>query len=450
MLIVSVLDDLNPWWRNRSAAPGNVPPVRRFLEREVLARLLGDAGRRATVVYGPRQVGKSVLLLQVAEDLLAQGCDAHRIVYFDFSDDRLGTKRLSLRDVASFEGLPGPTGKTRFFLLDEVEHASDWAGALKHLVDGTRDRFLTTSSSSGHLRQKGRESGPGRWDELLIEPMSLGDYLRVYTGRNDVGSHQVMSLLLSAPEALERYIAGGGFPEFVGKDLPESRRRLRDDIAERAILRDLLRSGADVDRVRDLFLYAVQHSGAIQDPSRIQRDLGADRRTVAEWKRLLFDTCLLVPLEPFTSIGRRRLRSHPKVYAADPGLISAFSPLPSPHRDGDVRGRLFEAAAFRHLRELPDCTASFYRDARGEVEVDFVVSGPLGTAVVEVTSSASPLQEQKTLSLDRVAGKVGAASRCVVYGGREEWRGGIHFLPVEKLLLEPAAVFETHQEERHE
>jgi predicted AAA+ superfamily ATPase len=60
----------------------------------VLAQLLGDS-RRALVLSGPRQVGKTTILYQVIGDLLGnQGWPAENITYFDFSDERLSARGL--------------------------------------------------------------------------------------------------------------------------------------------------------------------------------------------------------------------------------------------------------------------------------------------------------------------------------------------------------------------
>jgi uncharacterized protein len=84
-----ILQDQNPWWRSADARRASAYPVRRELQREVVERAGRLADRRAVVVVGPRQVGKTVLLLQTADDLLTAGWPAANLTYFDFSDDRL-------------------------------------------------------------------------------------------------------------------------------------------------------------------------------------------------------------------------------------------------------------------------------------------------------------------------------------------------------------------------
>jgi len=55
----------------------------------------------------------------------------------------------------------------------------------------------------------------------------------------------------------------GGFPEHIQAMVPvrEARQRIREDIAERAILRDLRQTGVDIERIRRLFVYLINGSG---------------------------------------------------------------------------------------------------------------------------------------------------------------------------------------------
>ena len=63
--------------------------MRRDLRLHILRRLGEVAERRAVLILGPRQVGKTVLLLQLADDLLAKRWLPQNLTYFDFADDRI-------------------------------------------------------------------------------------------------------------------------------------------------------------------------------------------------------------------------------------------------------------------------------------------------------------------------------------------------------------------------
>src|SRR4029079_10324184 len=89
MILTDLLQDQNPWWRDGAIRRARGYPVRRDLPPKGLSRILRVDDRRAVLLLGPRQVGKTVLLLQLADDLLAQGWPPQNLTYFDFSDERM-------------------------------------------------------------------------------------------------------------------------------------------------------------------------------------------------------------------------------------------------------------------------------------------------------------------------------------------------------------------------
>src|SRR4051795_92557 len=133
MSLADLMQDQNPWWRDDEIRRARGYPVRRDLQPRILRRILRVEDRRASVLLGPRQVGKTVLLLQLADDLLEAGWPPRSLTYFDFSDDRL-TERVAARDVV--EALPeGQEPESpRVFLFDEIRQAPQWDRWLKQAV----------------------------------------------------------------------------------------------------------------------------------------------------------------------------------------------------------------------------------------------------------------------------------------------------------------------------
>ena len=236
-----------------------------------------------------------------------------------------------------------------------------------------------------------------------------------------------------------RYLAIGGFPEHVlSDDLPEVRRRLRSDIADRAILRDLAGLGVDVQRVKDLLVYLIQDSGAELKVEARAGDLKADARSVRDWIRLLMDTLLVVPLDRFSRHAAASLRSRPRIYAADPGLVTAFA-LTS-IQDKKVEAQAFEAAVLRHLqeaaRELHGELSYFRQD--DDLEIDFVLDCGGELTGIEVTSSPRA-RPDKVGRLMKAGAALKARRLLLVHGGTlEETAGDVRAVALPQFLLNPA------------
>lgn len=411
----AILEDQNPWWREPAIRPARLHPFRRPAEQRVLDFVTED-NRSALLILGPRQVGKTVLLYQLIDDLLARERPATSVAYFDFSDARI-SRPLIAQEV--LDALPPPSAPwPRILLLDEISQSTNWDRWLKNTVDRrlfeeSVTRIVATDSAASALAHGGRESGLGRWDELHLEGLTFQEFL----GLNSAGESVSSPTTLGAA-AVERYLALGGFPGYALLEPSGGvRARLRESVVVRAIERDLARYGLEIDRGRALFTYLAANSGDVWNLQDRANDLQADRRTVADWLRRLKDTALLVALDQATG-GKpsARPRARPKIYAADHGLINAFavSPLQAP----DVRPKVFEAVVFRHLREQfsdPLDRLTYFR-FKEQVEIDFVVESGGRKFGVEVTST-STLKPERRAKLRKAAGLLDLAWISLVHDG---------------------------------
>ena len=387
-------------------------------------------------MLGPRQVGKTVLLLQVVDDLLEAGWPAQNITYFDFSDDRLTKDQpIHPRDIVNMVPQGHLQDHPRALLFDEVRRAENWELWLKNAVDAEVGRIAVTDSAASLARRETVETGMGRWDEHRLEGLSFREFL----GLVGMPGSAVEETLQRIPNVTERFLQLGGFPEHArSDDEAEVRARLRSAIVDKAILRDLLQFGIEVERAKDLFVYLVQESGGIFVAKARAGDVDADPRTVGEWLRLLGETMLVVQLPRFTGRASVSLRSHPKIYAADHGIIRAFAS--APWSEEDLRWRVFEAAVFRHLRECATTTGAtlgYYRDSKGRSAVDFVFELEAGLTLIEVTSSAR-VDPRKLQSLRKVGALLKTDRLVLIHGGgSDEVRDDVQVMPLPRFLLNP-------------
>lgn len=439
----AILEDINPWWREPGARKARRWPVRRGVHQRLLDQLARLGDWRAQVLLGPRTVGKTTLLKQLADDLLDRGWPAQNLTYFDFEDDRL-TREVRSEEIALLRP-PGANPKLpQVFLLDELRQVPRWDRWLKRAVDNQVGHIVATDSAASLLRE---ESGQGRWDDIFLEGLTFREFAALNAGPRapDAGSSAPRTerpLAAADPELVERYLALGGFPAHaVSLDYPLVRERLRGDVADRAIRKDLAGRVEDPERVRRLFVYLVQQSGGEQNASDRAADLEVDPRTVSKWIDLLQGTLLIAALPRGTTSTKAsaRLRGRAKLYAADHGLVNAFTEAPT--RDLGVRGRVFEAVSYRHLREVERArggSLSYLRWNDG-LEVDFLLEIGRERFAVEVTQSIQP-KPDKRKALERAAERAGAGRAVLVHGGPAEGEvEGIQFVPIGTFLADPWA-----------
>ncbi len=449
-----LLDRLNPWWKISGARPA-VERARRDVFGALLERLDAPDVGRAQVLLGPRRVGKSTLLRQLAATFLERGWHAPNLTYFDFKDERSEGAR-SLTEV--LQEVPGgfDDEHPRLLLFDEVTRAPDWDLSLKRLVDETRAseparraRILVTDSAASLMRTGAKETLEGRIDELTIHPLSFREALR-FLGEPDETERETFRRI---PGVLERYLSSGGMPEHIAyRDLELAWERIRSDIADKAIARDLARDGVDVERATALYRFLVETSGGLFDAANrasdlTTRDQPTDARTIRRWVELLEHACLLGRLGPWHPGLRSRpgkpsraLKARPKLYAEDHGAIAAFSASPGPMSNSEVRGRIFETVVFNHLRDLrdrrKDYRLGFFREGE-ELELDFVLDFGDVTLGIEVTSS--PTAEKKLAALRRLPERVRPDHLTAIHGGNRMIQDAAQASawPLDGFLLDP-------------
>lgn len=451
----------NPWW-----APGQTwLRTSHHLRREPFERLRRDLLdlelRRGILLLGPRQVGKSTLLHQIAESLLDEGWPPGNLTHFNFDDPRV---RGLGPDVGMVEEQAPPvfdSDRPRVLLLDEVHLAREWAAWFKHAVDRDRRRprsmlrIIATSSAASLLHRGSVDSGQGRWNDVQIFGLSFAEHLRFRA----LPEESEPLVLRRAPEELERYLAKGGFPEHVHLEPSEElRARLREDIAEKAIRKDLASlagEGADrldLERLKRLFVYMAQDSGSILNTAERARDLDARPTTVSGWLQLLVDACLLHRIEPYAPTASKstglpkassRLATKPKIHVSDHGLIPAFTLSAFPMAEQAVRARVAEAVVLRHLLPLvPSREDIRYFRRRDGLEIDFVFWRRKELHAVEVTSSTD-LDGKKANRFQTAVDAIGADRGTVIYRGATEGRNGkLRLLPLHLFLLNPLALVE--------
>lgn len=394
--ILNVLHGFNPWWSGR---PYAVPSFRRLAYGACRAYLDNPDLRRAILLSGPRRVGKTTLLLQLAEGFLREGADAKSILYLSLDHPLL--KLLSLRDIlALYHAHLHPEGKPALLLLDEVQYASGWETEVKLLVDHQPAyRIVATGSASVVHKEKLAESGVGRWITLPVPTLSFYEFVHI---RNeavpDLPATQRPADLFIATDAdrlriaaqlrpllplFNRYLLTGGFPETARQDdIALCQRLLREDVVERVLKRDMtaLFGVRNVNDLERLFIYLCLHTGGILAHNTVARDLETSAATVGNHLELLRAANLVYCLPPVAISGKRVLRARNKYYLVDAALRNAVLLRGEEVlANADDMGMIVETTVLRHLyayhyRDTPQI--AYWRDAVTDKEVDIIVKSP--------------------------------------------------------------------------
>lgn len=392
--LFSVLQEFNPWWTGQPVA--DLPDWERAASRQIRAWIDDTGTKRALLLTGARQVGKTTLFRQAIRRLVSEGFPPANLLYATFDHPILKLAGLERTLQAWDELFPPVAGHPRMLFLDEIQFVPDWQTWLKHQSDFQRGRRIAATGSASPLRDASAESGVGRWETLPLPTLSFAEYLRLRKveipdlpevgslrqlfdwGPGDYSRAATLGRPLTAH--FHEYLLRGGFPEpALVNDLTRCQRLLREDIVDKVLKRDMtaLYGVRRVLEVEKIFLYLCYHDGGILDVPTLSKELdGINRQSVNNFFDLFEATHLIYRLRPF-GYGKEVLRGRSKVYLADaalPGsvLLLGRRLLEKPDR----LGAAVETAFFKHLftRYYPDQpTFSYWQDKKNrDLEVDLI------------------------------------------------------------------------------
>jgi predicted AAA+ superfamily ATPase len=367
---------------------------------DTLAARLAEPVRFLQVVSGPRQVGKTTLVRQVAAGL-------GRPVHFASADDPLlrdpawiGLQWQAARSAASREG--------GVLVLDEVQKIPAWSDAVKGYWDEDRadgrPLHVIVLGSSPLLMQRGlTESLAGRFEQIHLPHWSFGEMREAFGF------------------SLEQFVFHGGYPGAAPlvQDPDRWRRYILDSLIETTISRDVLLL-TRVDKpvlLRRLLELGCRYSGQVLSYTKMigQLQEAGNTTTLAHYLELLAGAGMLVGLQKYAGSTVRQRGSSPKLQVLNNALMTASSGrMPDAARaDSEYWGRLVESAAGAHLANaaaVGDCELFYWR--QGNHEVDFVVRIGRDLVAVEVKSGRS----REALSGLVAFGKAWKPKRMVLVG----------------------------------
>lgn len=413
-----VFAEQNPWHRT-----GAVPDVLARPRERPVARGLADriadvaAPRRFQLVLGPRRVGKTTAMYQVARRLLGSGVPPERVWWLRMDHPLLLRESLGdlIRQVCDASG--GRAEQPSVLLLDELVYARDWDLWLKTFYDDQWPvQVIATSSATAALRDRRQESGVGRWSEQFLLPYLFTEYLDLVgnavpcdVGETLAETVRRLPTRLPEPEKLSarryRFLLLGGFPELLAQELAGdglddadrtllSQQVLRSDAVERAIYKDIPQSfGIDNPMLLERLLYVLAGQiGGILSPTGIGRDLdGMSQPTLDRYVSYLEKTFMIFRLSNYGGSEAQVQRRGRKLYFLDGAVRNAalqrgLAPLHDPVETGTLLENLV-ATTLHTLALHSGIRLHYWRDRA--IEVDLVFDHPTEPMAFEVAASTS-------------------------------------------------------------
>ena len=339
----------------------------------------------AVLITGPRQVGKSTLLLNRFKNIPNVTLDNP-------------LQLLSLRqDPVEFFKLHGSP-----LIIDEVQRAPECFSVLKYMIDSDRraGMYILTGSQKYALMKGVSESLAGRIG--IIDMLGLSDR-EIYEDPFDRPFLPTSDYLLArrpktAPsiQNLWERIHRGSMPELYSNKNMDWEQYYAAYV-DRYIERDVKQLGAVGDTLAFMqFMTALaSRTGELLNAASLARDVGVDGKTVKRWLSILQASNIIYLLQPFSLNINKRVIKTPKVYFTDTGLVCYLCRWLTPETlaNGAMAGSIYETfivseilKSYYNAGKQPDLY--FFRNTDGqEVDLLFYRDGKLYPIEIKKTSS---------------------------------------------------------------
>lgn len=401
-------------------------------EHEVIPRKISFDGFDRYVLVGIRRAGKSYLLYQQMQKLLADGHDWSEMLYLNFEDERLegfSTQDLNLILEAHFEIY----NKRPMLFLDEIQNIPGWEKFARRLADN-KYKVIITGSNAKMLSSDIQTTLGGRYIPINVYPYSFEEFLDV-----SQVPHDKLSLLTTEGKAkmmnrLKDYFHHGGFPEGA---LMKAKRDYLLSVYQKIYLGDIVaRNG--VSNVFGLKVMIKKIAESIKQPisfSRIANIIsttGTKLSTTSAIKYMEFMEASWL-INKVTNIASKLAdkESNAKYYFTDNGILDLFL------MDADT-ALLENLVAVSLIRRYGRDDAVFFYN-KG-VEVDFYIPEEEMAIQVSYSIQDEDTRKREVKALEALPKVLPCKHRYIItYDENDAWHlsdKGIEVIPVWKWLLQ--------------
>ena len=258
--------------------------------------------KKAILIFGPRQVGKTTLLQMIAEK------SNKKCLYLNCDEP---DTRKELTDATSTR-LRQMIGQNQIVMIDEAQRVKNIGLTLKLISDQIRDvQLIATGSSAFELSNEINEPLTGRKFEFLLLPFSIGEMIEATNSTEE-------------KRKLDHRLVYGTYPDVTNE--PGKERIILNNLVNSYLFKDLF-SFKDVrkpDLLEKLLESLALQIGSEVSVNELSQTLQVDRMTIERYIDLLEKTYVIFRLPALSRNLRNEIKKNKKIYFYDNGVRNAI------------------------------------------------------------------------------------------------------------------------------
>lgn len=342
------------------------------------------------VFVGLRRAGKSYLIFQHIQSLLAEGkTQIEDILYINFEDERIASIRSEELNLI-LEAYHEMYGNKPLIYLDEIQNVAGWEKFARRLADSKYKVFITGSNAQMLSKEIYTTLG-GRYIAMEIFPFSFSEYLQYHRFALPHNWEYDISVKTNLVKLFQPYFYFGGFAEtFPLRD----KRSWLNSLFQKILLGDVI-SRNDIRNENAIRLIVKKLAESVMQPLALARILGViksagcslSHNTLVDYLQYLNDAYLIFSISNYSDKLSEK-ESIKKRYFFDNGLLNTFIIEPE--------SKLLENQVAITLKKKYGDGLYYYNK---NIEVDFYIPETKTAIQVSYTLSQSDTRERETKAL---------------------------------------------------
>ena len=334
-----------------------------MIKRELYLKKLRDSydSEIIKVIMGIRRCGKSVLLLQIMDELKQKGIKDDHIIYMNFEDydfiDYTEAKEFNKYIKEKIKD------KNKYYLFfDEIQNVKDFERVINSFRATMNVSIFITGSNSKLLSGELATVLTGRFISIKMMPFTYSDFMELKKLKNEEISENT----------LEEYIEWGGMPLIYNTNSEIERKMYLRDLYNAIILKDIVERNSikDINLLNRIIQFMMENVGGIVSSNSIAGYLKNEKintsvDTVMNYIDYITTSSIFNKVNRYDIRGKSVMATLEKYYLTDLGLLT----LKSSPIEKKIGGRLENIV----YNELIARGYDVYIGKTEKGEVDFVI-----------------------------------------------------------------------------
>ncbi len=285
------------------------------------------------IITGVRRSGKSVLMVQIMDELKDKEISENHIIYINFEDydytDYTNPKEFNKYVKGKIKD------KEKYYLFfDEIQNVGDFEKVINSFRATMNASIFITGSNSKVLSGDLSTHLAGRYINIKMMPFTFAEYLELQRSKG---------VLKGRDDAFLEYIGWGGMPQIYNSSSIQERKIYLRDLYNTVILKDIVERNSikDVNLLNRVIQFMMENIGGVISANSITKFLRSDNittsvDTILNYMEYINNSMIANKVSRYNIRGKSVMTLLEKYYLVDLGILQ----LKSTPFEKKVGGRL--------------------------------------------------------------------------------------------------------------